>query len=180
MPLLVTLNNPGVWEDSTVGTFLLSPLCQKSGRKKLDYFLIFDLISPGGKNKNNGFCTHEAGQFEEAQIGEVGMMEKQSPLSIKYSARFVGKLFSKHSFGFLVLGLSLSTKDIWVSSGQVPYLFRPCLTTLITRQEASWYIRKGTGLRVRGHEFHFLAQSPILHVTMNKLLHLSGRNVEQD
>lgn len=33
---------------------------------------------------------------------------------------------------------------------------------------------------MRRHEFHFLAKSPILHVTMNKLPYLSGRNMEEE
>ena len=41
MPLLVTLHNTGVWEDSTVGAFLHSPTVPKFWQKEMRLFSPF-------------------------------------------------------------------------------------------------------------------------------------------
>lgn len=52
MPLLVTLNSSGVWEDSTVGASLHSPTTPNFWQKEIRLFSPFYLSFFGEKNKS--------------------------------------------------------------------------------------------------------------------------------
>lgn len=79
MPLLVTFNNSGVWEDSTEGTFLHRPIMPEFWQKETRFIFSFDLTFLGEETHTQFFFLFtrwDSLKRHSYKIEGAGVMEK--------------------------------------------------------------------------------------------------------